>query len=102
MYGSTVFDQSTVSGKLSRAGTAILGQLSVKVKYEVIRLMISTMQLLCERRDLLEVRRSLNESDPRGKVSAGGKTDCSQQRFGYARHDGISGPGRSAMHRPCS
>lgn len=68
MYGSTVFDQSTVSGKLSRAGTAIVSHLSrrVRVKLELIRLSVNKKQSLYKRRDVLEVQKLLQKSNPPG------------------------------------
>lgn len=69
MYGSTVFDQSTVSAKLSRAGTAILSQLSEMVRLELIRSMLSKMQFLYKRRDVLEAQRLLRKSCPRSSMS---------------------------------
>lgn len=67
MYGSTVFDQSTVSGKLSRAGTAIVSQLSRRVKLELIRLSVNKKQSLYKRRDVLEVQKLSQESNAPGE-----------------------------------
>lgn len=64
MYGSTVFDQSTVSGKLSRAGTAIVSQSSVRFESNLISFVISKTQFLYKRRDVLQVQKLLKKSNP--------------------------------------
>ena len=75
MYGSTVFDQSTVSGKLSRAGTAILGQLSARVRSGLIRVIISTTQFPVQTPRFARCSKVDEKSTPRGEVSIDGQGD---------------------------